>query len=114
MHHVFAVSPVLSAGQDVEVVAGTPLVLTVNITEFNLPLSEITWFIDGTPATTAITRITITATSTISPPTTSTLTLDPVMFPNEGGVYSVRAINPAGMNTTFFNVTITCESLLSA
>ena len=91
---------------------GTPLVLAVTITEFNLPLTDITWFIDGTPATGANERISITNTSTATPPAFSTLTLDPVQFPAEGGLYSVTVVNPAGMDTTAFNVTVSCKQVL--
>ena len=82
------------------------------ITQFNLPLTEITWFIDGTPATEANERLSITNTSTATPPATSTLTLDSVQFPAEGGLYSVTAVNPAGMVTTAFNVTVSCKQVL--
>ena len=57
-------------------------------------------------------RITITNTSTASPPATSTLILDPVQFPAEGGLYSVTAVNPAGMVTTAVNVTVSCKQVL--
>ncbi len=78
----------------------------MNITEFNLPLTEIIWFIDGVPATGVLT---ITNTSTTSPPATTTLTLDPVQLPSESGLYSVTAANPAGNDTITFNVTVTGE-----
>ncbi len=82
----------------------------MTITDFNLPLTEITWFIDGVPATAVTGRtgvLTITNTSTTSPPATTTLTLDPVQLPSESGLYSVTAFNPAGMDTITFNVIIT-------
>ena len=104
------VGPVISAPKDSKVATGIPLILSVNITEFNLPLTDITWFIDGTLATEANERVTITNTSTASPPASSTLTLDPVQFPAEDGLYSVTAVNPAGMVTTAFNVTIYCKT----
>ena len=81
----------------------------MTITDFNLPLTEITWFIDGVPATAITGRtgvLTITNTSTTSPPATTTLTLDPVQLPSESGLYSVTAFNLAGMDTTTFNVII--------
>ena len=80
------------------------------ITEFNLPLTDITWFIDGTPATEANERLSITNTSTATPPATSTLTLDSVQFPAEGGVYFVRATNPTGTAAGTLTVTVTCKS----
>ena len=82
----------------------------MTITDFNLPLTEISWFIDGVPATAVTGRtgvLTITNTSTTSPPATTTLTLDPVQLPSESGLYSVTAFNPAGMETITFNVIIT-------
>ena len=103
------VGPVISTTRDTEVTTGTPLGFTVTITDFNLPLTEITWYIDNTPATEANRRITITDTSTTSPPATSTLTLFSVQLPAEGGVYSVTAVNPAGMATTTATVTVTCK-----
>ena len=83
--------------------------LSIIITEFNLPLTDIIWLIDGTPATVAIPRVTIANNGTSSPPVISTLTLDAALYPSEGGQYSVTAINPAGMDTTTFNVTVSCE-----
>ena len=101
------VGPVLSADNNIEVVTGNPLSLTVTITEFNLPLTVITWFINGTPTADVTDRVTtITNTSITSPPATSTLTLDRVLLPAQGGMYSVRVVNPAGMNTTIFNITV--------
>ena len=94
-------------------VTGNPLSLTVNITEFNLPLTEITWFIGGTPtANVTDSALTITNTSTTSPPATSTLTLDLIQFPAQGGQYSVTVVNPAGMDTFIFNVTVNGKEVI--
>ena len=94
-----------------EVATDTSLNLAVTITEFNLPLTEISWFIDSRPAIEANARINITNTNTSFPPATSTLTLDSVQFPIEGGQYRVTAVNPAGMSTTSFNVSVSCKLL---
>ena len=83
--------------------------LVVTITEFNLPLTEITWFIDDTPATDMNSRVNITTTSTASPLAISTLTLDPIQFSAESGLYSVTVVNPAGMDNTAFDVTVYCK-----
>ncbi len=102
----------LADNADIEFVAGSTLTLTVTITDFNLPLTEIIWFIDGVPATAVTGRtgvFTITNTSTTSPPATTALTLDPVQLPSESGLYSVTAVNPAGMDTVTFNITVTGE-----
>ena len=112
--YVSTVGPVSSVAvplRIIEVTVDTLLYLEVTFNLFNLPLTEITWFIDGTPATDVNSRVNITNTSAASPPATSTLTLDPVQFPAEGGLYSVTAVNPAGMDTTAFNVTVYCKNL---
>ena len=106
------VGPTLPADRDIEVAVASTLTLTVTITDFNLPLTDITWFIDGVPATAVTGRtgvLTITNTSTTSPPATTTLTLDPVQLPSESGLYSVTAVNPAGNDTTTFTVTVSGE-----
>ena len=105
------VGPTLPDDSDVEVMVGTArvnLTLTVTITDFNLPLTEISWFIDDDPV---IERpgIVITNTSINSPPATSTLELRPIRFTSEGGLYSVIVANPAGNDTTVFNVMVTSE-----
>ncbi len=108
------VGPTLPADSNIEVVVGTTLNLTVVITDFNLPLTEINWFIDGVSATVITWRtgvFTITNTSTSSLPASNTLTLSPVQLPIEGGQYSVTAVNTVGMDTTVFNVTVTGECL---
>ena len=106
------VAPLISTAlKDIEVTTGSPLGFSVIITEFNLPLTEIIWSIDGTPVTEANARITITNTDTITPPATSELTLDPVQFPSDGGQYSVTAVNPAGMDNSTVTVTVTCKAL---
>ncbi len=114
MYLFCVVGPTLPADSNIEVVVGTTLNLTVVITDFNLPLTEINWFIDGVSATVVTGRtgvLTITNTSTSSPPASSTLTLSPVQLPIEGGLYSVTAVNTVGMDTTVFNVTVTGECL---
>ena len=109
---IFTAGPVISTvPKDTELVTGTPLSLTVTFDSFNLPLSEITWFIDGTPAAEVNERVNIVNTDIISPPTTSTLSLN-ILFPNEGGQYSVTAVNPAGVATTAVNVTVYCKQIL--
>ena len=72
--------PTLPEDLSVEVVTDTPLILIVNITGFNLPLTDITWFIDGVQATNGTGNISV---NMNSPPATSTFVLDPVQFPIE-------------------------------
>ena len=107
------VGPTLPDDQSVEVVTDTPLILTVNITGFNLPLTDITWCIDGVQATNGTGNITIKNVNMDSPPATSTFVLDSVQFPIERGLYSVVATNDAGNDTTTFNVTVTCKLTIS-
>ena len=108
-HTLCVVGPTLPADSDVEVMVDGTLTLTVTITDFNLPLTDISWFIDGIPVAETGLNLTITSTITTSPPATSTLTLNPVQFASEGGLYSVRAVNPAGNDTAVITVTITCK-----
>ena len=108
-----AVGPTLLEDQSVEVVTDTALILTVNITGFNLPLTDITWYIDGAQATNGTGNITITNINMDSPPATSTFVLDPVQFPAERGLFSVVATNDAGNDMTTFNVTVTCKLTIS-
>ena len=107
------VGPTLPEDQSVEVVTDTALIRSVNITGFNLPLTDITWFIDGVQATSGTGNITITNLDMDSPPATSTFVLDPVQFPIERGLYSVMATNDAGNDMTTFNVTVTCKLCLT-
>ena len=103
------VGPTLPDDQPVEVVTDTALTLSVNITDFNLPLTNITWFVDGVQATDGTGNITITNANASTPPATSTFIIDPVQFLTERGLYSVMATNDAGSDMTTFNVTVTCK-----
>ena len=107
------VGPTLPDDQSIEVVTDTALTLTVNITGFNLPLTDISWFIDGVQATDGTGNIMITNANTDKPPATSTFILDSVQLPIESGLYSVVATNDAGSDMTIFNVTVTCKCLSS-
>ena len=111
--HFNTVGPTLPEDQSVEVVTDTALILTVNITGFNLPLSDITWYIDGVQATNGTGNITITNINMNSPPASSRFVLDPVQFPIVRGLYSVMATNDAGNDMTTFNVTVTCKLTIS-
>ena len=103
------VGPNLPDDQSVEVVTDTTLTLTVIITEFNLPLTDISWFVDGVQAIDGTENIMITNANTDTPLATSTFIIDPVQFPTERGLYSVVATNDAGSDMTTFNVTVTCK-----
>ena len=111
--HFNTVGPTLPEDQSVEVVTDTALILTVSITGFNLPLTDITWFVDRAQATNGTGNIVITNINMDSPPVTSTFVLDPVQFPIERGLYSVVATNDAGNGMTTFNVTVMCKLCLT-
>ncbi len=96
-----------TGGRSVDVTVGDLLVLTVNITDFNLPLTEVTWEVVGGVALTNTTpRVTIVTSDLQVDPASSTLTLDMVMSLMDQGQYRVTAINPAENASTTFDVTV--------
>ena len=107
----FSVGPTLTPeALDIEVEVGMSLVLTVNITEFNLEItdSDIFWTRNGVVLVNQMDGFTITSTSLDSPPGMSMLTLAQVGTPSmHSGEYIVNATNPAGSDSSTFNVTVT-------
>ena len=99
------VPPATSENQEVSFFVGEPLILSVNITTFNLPLTTLAWTLDGTLLQTTE-RITIAHSSVTEPPASSRLTVDPVQSANDGGTYNFTAVNPAGQSVTTFTVII--------
>ena len=95
---------------DVEAVVGTPLSLTVNVTEFNLDIDSVTWKKDSNIIENGTDGYTITHISLNAPPSMVILTRDNVTSPVEdSGDYSVNVTNPAGLDMSTFNVTVTGE-----
>ncbi len=83
------------------------LVLSVNVTGFNLPLSEVTWErVGGDTLTDATPRVTIVTSDLTVDPTSSTLTLEMVESLVDQGQYRATATNPAGNSSTTFDVTV--------
>ena len=78
----------------------------VDITGFNLPLTNITWMEDGEVLMDTTDNIVITHGSFTTPPSTSTLVRDPIQSVMDNGTYEVTVVNPAGENTTTFTVTV--------
>ena len=78
----------------------------VNITGFNLPLTNITWMEDGLVLMNDTDNIIITHGSFIAPPTTSTLVRHPILSPMDNGTYEVTVMNPAGESMTAFTVIV--------
>ena len=78
----------------------------VNITEFNLPLTDITWMEDGQVLMNNTDNITITHGSFEAPPTTSTLVCDPIQSVMNNGTYEITVVNPAGQSMTTYTVIV--------
>ena len=98
----------LAAGQVVspELEAGNDLMLSVNITRFNLALSIITWSHGGNILTDGVDRVSITTSSPLtSPPVMSTLQRTS-LIPLDFGMYVVTATNPVGSVTFTFDVEV--------
>ena len=91
------------------IVVDNALILMVDITGFNLPLTSVTWMEDGQVLMNNTNNNIITHGSFAAPPTTSTLVRDPIQSPMDNGTYEVTAVNPAGENTTVFTVIVNGE-----
>ena len=101
------VAPILTPqSMDVEVEIFTQLVLTANISDFNLAVDGVTWMRDGSIIESG-NGFTLANSSLDTPPAVVTLTRI-VMSPNQdSGIYTVNVSNPAGLDTSTFNVTVT-------
>ena len=98
----------MAAGQVVspEHEAGNDLMLSVNITRFNLALSIITWSHRGNILTSGVDRVSITTSSPLtSPPVMSTLQRTS-LIPLDFGMYVITATNPVGSVTFTFDVEV--------
>ena len=107
-----SVAPLLTPGSmDVEVEVGTQLTLSVNVTEFNLPIDDVMWMMDGGVIENGTDGYTIEFIDLDAPPSMVVLTLDEVSSPvSDNGQYILSVSNPAGMDTSTFNVTVSGES----
>ena len=87
------------------------LTLSVNITEFNLKITDIVWLNNnGTTVSHTSEIYTITNSSLDAPVGTTMLFVETVTSPVVyGGIYQVIVINPAGSDTSTFNVSIKSE-----
>ena len=107
------VPPVISpAGPTpVSVLVGQALILEVNITEFNLPLTVI-WSFEGIVLADGMDRISITTPADLTtPPVTSTLVRMPILSVEDEGNYDVTAGNLADNALSRFQVTVNGEPL---
>ena len=98
-----------SPDQTVNVTVGSALTLMVDITEFNLPLVNITWMEDGQVLINNTDNIVITHGSFVAPPTTSTLVRDSIQSVMDNGTYEVTVVNPAGQSVTTYIVIVNCK-----
>ena len=100
--------------QTVEVIFGNTLTLMVDITGFNLPLTNITWMEDGQVLmNNTDNTIIITHGSFAAPPTTSTLVRDPILSIMDNSTYEVTVMNPAGQSMTTFTVIVNGEQVVT-
>ena len=98
-----------SPDQTVNVTVGSALTLTVDITGFNLPLTNITWMEDGQVLMNNTNNTVINHGSFAAPSTTSTLVRDPIQSVMDNGTYEVTVVNPAGQSMTTYNVMVNGE-----
>ena len=95
----------------VNITVGSPLILMMDITGFNLPLTSITWMEDGQVLMNNTNNIIITHGNFAAPLTTSTLVRGSIQSPMDNGTYEVTAVNPAGEDTTVFTVIVNGEQV---
>ena len=113
----YIVAPTLvSITTDVEVEVGMSLTLSVNITGFNLEVTDIVWLnSNGTVVSQTSGIYMITNSSLDAPVGTATLFVEsvtsPVVF---GGIYQVIVTNPAGSDSSTFHVSIISYSEFKA
>ena len=106
-----SVAPIVELGsqdqESPEVLAGNNLTLSVNITTFNLPLTNIMWTRNDDTIISGQDRITVSNPSLSAPvPVMSTLMRSSVI-PLDDGNYTITATNPAGSNMYTFRVPVT-------
>ena len=105
---MFLVAPVVELQHgSVEIEVGNNLSLSAMITNFNYPLTSITWtFNDGTITNGQDRVILDLPSSLLQPPLMSTLQRS-LVIPIDSGTYTVTATNPVGSSEESFTVTVT-------
>ena len=92
----------------VEVELGSQLVLTSNITEFNLDINNITWTKNDDVITNGTNGFSILLMGLDAPPSVIVLVQDSITSPaQDSGLLTLYVSNPAGASTSSFNVTVT-------
>ena len=85
--------------------AGDTLILSVSISDFNLPLMDISWMQGSTTLTDGVGGVTITTLPVMSGSVLSTLQLSTVT-PADSDTFIVTATNAAGNTVVTFTVTV--------
>ncbi len=112
IHRPHAVPPTLTPEAiDIEAEVGMSLTLSINITGFNLEVTDIVWLNNnGTVVSQTSGIYTITNSSLDAPVGTATLFVESITSPVVyGGIYWVTVSNPAGSDSSLFNVSITSK-----
>ena len=112
IYYILAVGPnvILSGGQVLspQLVAGEDLTLSVLVTDFNFPLTYISWTHEGNIIITGKGRDTITN-SSLSLASLITTLQRTVVIPLDSGIYVITASNPAGSQVLTFTVNVKGE-----
>ena len=90
-----------------------PLTPSVNITEFNLEITDIVWILNNGTAVRHTSDVYIITNSSLDAPVgTVSLSVESVTSPVVyGGIYEVTVTNPAGTDTSTFNVSVTSKNI---
>lgn len=110
MQH-FVVGPVLNPEYEVvEVTVGDPMILEVNVTEFNLEIEEVFWTRNGVEIIDGMNSTVIINSSLEAPVGMVALIVDPVESPLiHGGLYQVTVSNSVGNTSSYFVIHIRCK-----
>ena len=98
----------MAAGQvaSPELEAGNDLMLSVNITRFNLALINITWSHGGNILTSGVDRVSITTSSPLTSPSVMSTLQRTSLIPLDLGMYVITATDPVGSATFTFDVEV--------
>ena len=100
--------PESSANETITVRVGRTLVLEATFTNFELPITNITWVHnDSILVNDTQNRVSIVHSNFDPPNATSTLTRSSIAGISDAGTYTVMAMNRAGSGSTTFTVQVT-------
>ena len=95
--------------KSLEIPAGNNMTLSVQITRFNVPLTDITWSHEDNILTSGADRVTITNSPSLSFSPVSSTMHRTWLIPLDSGLYIANSSNIIGSGTLTFNVTVTGE-----